>query len=291
MKYALLSLPRSRSTCLFNELAPKAEAAGMDVYYANQGKYYYLDHKEVDPNIFCKIDPRTDLSLFEEIIHKSKDHTWYVSTRDFEDFCLSFSYALNRGKFQDFGPYVYEPFEVSYENYVYSRETYQKFIKMVDTIPEKVIINYHQINSSGSTIHIEKDYKSLCINYDQLRDWQRIDWINSQKWTRKWNCWSSYDDIDLYSNPLFSDIATGRVRMWYNVYTKGDSQDWHTHGNVKSCGTRFLKVPKNGGNIEFKNFQVDNKEHTQIVFGPEDEHRVTTNLSEEPRITVSWNVL
>ena len=290
MKIAQLSLPRSRSECLFNTLAPIAERCGMEIYYPEKGNYYYIENDLIKPDMFCKIDTRTPLDRFERIVEQFEEHTWWVSTRDFEDFCLSLSYAMTSGQFHDLGYREYESFEISYEHYQYAVEVYNKFQQMSDMIPEKTMMYYDKISGNGNTQHHEKDYKKLCTNYQQFRDWQRVDYIMSLKWTRKWNCFSSFDERELHLHPLFSDIAEGRVQMWYNVYKPGDSQDWHAHDGVQSCGTRFLKLPTNSGKMCFKGWNQKNIEHTQVEFKPTDKHRVTTNRSEDYRITVSWNV-
>lgn len=290
MKIALFSLPRSRSECLFNTLAPIAERCGMEVYRPTRGNYYYIDNDAIKPDMFCKIETRTPLDRFERIVKQFEGHTWWVTTREFEDFCLSLSYALTHNKFHDFDNTEYFSFELLREHYDYAVETYAKFNKMVDIIPEKTIIDYTNIIGNGKTKHNDKDYKALCTNYQQFRDWQRVDYIMGLKWKRKWNCYSSFDEKDLQEHELFSDITEGKSQMWYNVYKPGDSQDWHSHDGVKSCGTRFLQLPTNSGKMCFKGWNQKNIPHTQIEFGPEDKHRVTENRSEDYRITVSWNV-
>lgn len=290
MKIAQLSLPRSKSECLFSTLVPIAERSGMEIYYSEKGNYYYIENDLIKPDMFCKIDTRTPLDRFERIVEEFKEHMWWVSTRDFEDFCLSFSYAMTSGQFHDLSYREYESFEIPYEHYKYAVEVYSKFYKMVDMIPEKTMMYYDKIPNNGDTQHHEKDYKKLCSNYQQFRDWQRVDYIMSLKWPRKWNCFSSFDQRNLHEHPLFSDITKGRVQMWYNVYKPGDSQDWHAHDGVESCGTRFLKLPTHSGKMCFKGWNQKNIEHTQIEFKPTDIHRVTANRSENYRITISWNV-
>tara|TARA_R110000744_G_scaffold203173_1_gene322033 strand:- start:519 stop:1394 length:876 start_codon:yes stop_codon:yes gene_type:complete len=291
MKIALISLPRSRSECLFNTLAPIALQCGMEVYRPTGGDYYYINNDVIKPDMFCKIETRTPLDRFKRIVEQFEGHTWWVTTRDFEDFCLSLSYALSYNKFHDFDDTEYFSFELLREHYDYAVETYAKFKKMVDIIPEKTIIDYNDITGAGKTKHNDKDYKTLCTNYQQFRDWQRVDYIMSLEWERKWNCYTSFNERNLQDHPLFSDIVDSKVMMWYNVYKLGDSQDWHTHDGVKSCGTRFLKLPKKSGKLCFKGWNQQNVEHTQIEFTSKDKHRVTTNQSDDYRITISWNVV
>ena len=291
MRIALFSLPRSRSECIFDILKLEAEQLGMGVYKPTNGNYYYIDNDKIDPNMFCKIDTRTDIDLFQEIVNQQKDHAWHVTTRDFEGFCLSFAYALTTQVFHDIEHRDYNPFLITKDQFDYAVESYAKFEQMLQMIPTPNITHYSEIkNTDTRTIHIEKDYKALCTNYDQFRDWQRVNYILNQHSERKWNCWSSFDDRNLQNNPLFADIAGSDVRMWYNIYDKGDSQDWHVHAGVRACGTRFLQIPDPLSGFEFRECKIANTEHTEIMFGPEDEHRASVNMSDIPRVTVSWNV-
>lgn len=290
MKAALLSLPRSRSECMFESLASGPLTTGMEIYRPTAGNYYYIDNDEIKPNMFCKIDARTPLDRFKRIVEEFNDHTWYVTTRKFEDFCLSFACAQKRKQFHDFKQEEYKPFRISKSQYEYCRDMYKKFEEMVAMLPNKCIMDYDEIVPAGKTVHNEKDYKSLCLNYEEFRDWQRVDYIWDLKRVRKWSCWTSWDTRgELQKHELFSDIAGDSCQMWFNIYEQGDGQDWHTHDGVKGCGTRVLQQPINSGYIEFEDSAITCAEHETIYFGPFDKHRVTTNESGRPRITVSWN--
>lgn len=292
MKIALFSLPRSRSECMFDALAPIAEQLGMSVYRPTSGNYYYIDNDTIDPNMFCKIETRTDINLFKKIVEEQKDHVWHVTKRDFEGFCLSFAYALTSKTFHDTSHREYNTFTITKDQFNYAVESYAKFEQMLQMIPNPHVSDYSSWSnfSLGKTIHVDKDYQSLCTNYNEFRDWQRVNYILDQHSERKWNCWSSFDDRNLQNNPLFSDIAGSNVKMWYNIYDKGDSQDWHVHSGVRSCGTRFLQIPDSSCGFEFRDYKPDNIQHTEVLFGPEDEHRVVENTSNTQRVTVSWNV-
>lgn len=303
MKIALYSLPRSRSDLLFNYLAPLAKTLGMDVYRPSRGgEYYYLKNELILSNTFLKIDTRTSEILLDKIITQLSDHCWFITTRDFEDFCLSLTYAIKNKKFQHISKdYTHTPFTISFDDYLYARDLYIKHLQYIEKIKSIVhnasIIDYNNnFLTSNDTVHIEKKYKELCMNYAEFRDWQRVDYIINQNKLRNWNCWSSFQLFDqrtdnLYAHELFNDIVLAEdCYMWYNIYDKGDSQDWHCHPGNDLCGTRFLQIPNNSGLFELKNIYVDNKQHTQIEFMPHELHRVTTHNSNIPRITVSWNI-
>tara|TARA_R110000851_G_scaffold222635_2_gene375467 strand:- start:3398 stop:4306 length:909 start_codon:yes stop_codon:yes gene_type:complete len=298
MKIALYSLPRSRSEVLFNYLEPMALMLGMEVYRPKNGQYYYIDNSVILENTFLKIDSRTNSNFLKTIVSQFSSYHWFITTREFEEFCLSLSYARQVNKFHDTSQETsYNTFEISYNDYTYTRDLYQAHIDniaMITHLADSVsVIDYKDsIVNNSATTHIEKDYKVLCSNYAQFRDWQRIDYILSQNSTRKWNCWSSHHTgTSLHTHELFNDIVNeSDCNMWYNVYDNGDSQDWHTHDGVDSCGTRFLQIPNNSGLFEFSSSKIANLQHTQINFLPTDLHRVTTHNNTIPRITVSWNV-
>lgn len=299
MKIALYSLARSRSEAMFQYLKPLASALKMNIIEMKNGGYYYLNNTtHVATNTFLKIDSRTDIDFFKKIVTETKDYHWFITTRDFEGFCLSLTYARQRGQFHDksWNDHIYSKFTISRDEYLYAKQIYNNHLEHLKIIKDIAlnhsIVNYEDIVFNTSTVHIEKDYTRLCENYSQFRDWQRVDYILNLDVPRQWNCSSTHHMMEsLHTHPLFNDIVSSKnCYMWCNVYYPGDSQDWHIHEGVQSCGTRFLAVPPNSGNMEFKEFHVDNIEGTQVVFGPNDLHRVTTNNSNEPRITVSWNI-
>ena len=93
MKIALYSLPRSRSEVLFNYLEPMALMLGMEVYRPKNGQYYYIDNSVILENTFLKIDSRTNSNFLKTIVSQFSSYHWFITTREFEEFCLSLSYA------------------------------------------------------------------------------------------------------------------------------------------------------------------------------------------------------
>ena len=89
MKIALFSLPRSRSECMFDALAPIAEQLGMSVYRPTSGNYYYIDNDTIDPNMFCKIDTRTDINLFKKSF-RFRSPTKQIPTESFLSAVIKF---------------------------------------------------------------------------------------------------------------------------------------------------------------------------------------------------------
>jgi len=169
-KIMLYCLPRSKSGVIFNSLKPLARALDMEIYNHHDGEYYYLNNKEVKSNLFCKIEPRTNI---EPIINKLKDYHWFVTTREFEPFCLSFAYAHQKNKWVNRSTIIEEWF-MSDDTYNYALETFNKHLKDIKLIKKyaaNTILNYKEItdNYKGiETYHIERPYAEKLINCEKF---------------------------------------------------------------------------------------------------------------------------
>lgn len=92
------------------------------------------------------------------------------------------------------------------------------------------------------------------------------------------------------------------ISMWGNINYKKDSNGSHTHEGILS-GVFYLQVPENGGNLVFCNPAVRAHNHVLrngdypiipsnlscILFPSWLEHYVTPNMSEMPRMSLSFN--
>ena len=92
------------------------------------------------------------------------------------------------------------------------------------------------------------------------------------------------------------------TEMWANVNHYKDCNGAHVHSGYLS-GVFYLKVPENSGNLilcnpnvradttEFRpdNYCIEPKELACIIFPSWLEHYVEPNMSEEPRISMSFN--
>jgi hypothetical protein len=101
------------------------------------------------------------------------------------------------------------------------------------------------------------------------------------------------------------------MRPWINLYTKGSSQEWHSHVGYPNCPLMFSysymhKLPKEGSSKfvlksrsedyewhypdEFRtqtDFYPDLQEHDIIIFPSWLHHAVTKHNNEQERITIS----
>tara|TARA_B100000029_G_scaffold423015_1_gene430027 strand:- start:50 stop:631 length:582 start_codon:yes stop_codon:yes gene_type:complete len=83
--------------------------------------------------------------------------------------------------------------------------------------------------------------------------------------------------------------------FWFNISKHGDSTRLHNH-NQKALlsGVFYLDVPKDSGNIIFKNskkkeLEIKAEAGKIIFFPPELDHYVTINNSKNKRISISFN--
>ena len=97
------------------------------------------------------------------------------------------------------------------------------------------------------------------------------------------------------------------ISMWINVNNKGDWNMYHDHIGVDMSGVYYVKVPKDSGEIIFKDprkgsyvehikgmpLHMDLLPHKGILlmFPPFLEHMVTPSKSEENRISIAYNVI
>ena len=110
-------------------------------------------------------------------------------------------------------------------------------------------------------------------------------------------------------NSLVDEITTEHklpplklISMWGNINNKRDFNGAHTHEGVIS-GVFYLKVPKNSGKlilcnpitrshnspIKHNNFGIQPENLACILFPSWLEHYVEPSMSDEPRISISFN--
>lgn len=94
---------------------------------------------------------------------------------------------------------------------------------------------------------------------------------------------------------------------WFSKYEKGGYVDLHEHDESIAVVCLYIKLPKNGGNIEFldpyykikKEYIIDESflyneievsENDVLIFGGNELHRSKPNLSNEERWTLTINI-
>jgi hypothetical protein len=126
---------------------------------------------------------------------------------------------------------------------------------------------------------------------------------------------------DIFINPSFNFLKSFKIKkefklsncyFWINKNYKNSYNERHTHGNDVISGVYYLEVPTNSGNIIFENgdnlkfnsnytsifddsnfkkfYTIIPKKFDLILFFGETIHRVESNLSNEDRISVSFNI-
>lgn len=112
--------------------------------------------------------------------------------------------------------------------------------------------------------------------------------------------------IKSITSPILSDynITNYKIQnMWANVNQKGSFNYHHIHEGYLS-GVFYLKVPKNSGRLIFtnpcirsemhpiknKNYPVNPEPFACIVFPSWLEHYVEPNMSDDYRVSISFNI-
>tara|TARA_R110002020_G_C16015696_1_gene751524 strand:+ start:177 stop:746 length:570 start_codon:yes stop_codon:yes gene_type:complete len=123
---------------------------------------------------------------------------------------------------------------------------------------------------------------------------------------------SLINNIEKFCKQLPFDIQKIVIRqMWLNINNKGDWNCVHQHGGLYDlCGTYYVKVPKNSGNIIFRdprpgaigspfiNKKFDHGEWKPInlhegllmIWPTFLDHTVEPSNSDEPRISISFDL-
>lgn len=112
--------------------------------------------------------------------------------------------------------------------------------------------------------------------------------------------------VENIGNNILKEYNASKVRMtelWGNINDKYCYNGAHVHGGILS-GVFYLKTPPNSGNLVFvnpavrsdghllrdKNFTVQPEPLALIIFPSWLEHYVESNLSDQRRISLSFNL-
>ena len=135
--------------------------------------------------------------------------------------------------------------------------------------------------------------------------------------------WHSYQSSKLF--PKLSKIISNSLceildineyikptMIWVNINSRNDYNDGHDHLDAYYSGVYYVKIPKNSGNLYFlnpiwtpplqkrfsslmdldsndKEIEFEAKEGDLYLFGGKVPHRVGRSLSDEDRISISFN--
>lgn len=121
-------------------------------------------------------------------------------------------------------------------------------------------------------------------------------------------------EISRYAQTMHMHAPPENLRVldaWINIYRKGDSQEMHVHQNSVFSGIYYIQAPDGCAPVQFRSPEADvmidpprtgtdelNSTDVRfpaisgqmIVFRSHLRHAVLTNMSEAPRISLSFNV-
>ena len=116
---------------------------------------------------------------------------------------------------------------------------------------------------------------------------------------------------------IFNNFSTAKMNsMWINCNNTGDYNHSHNHPGCDFSGVLWLKVPENSGNLVFESpfsfqqyklllnyseefkkstnaydwFYIEPQEGLMIMFPSHLNHSVTSNKSDQERISVAFNI-
>jgi hypothetical protein len=121
--------------------------------------------------------------------------------------------------------------------------------------------------------------------------WHSKSFVYTQKYNRRDYSWivqplSEIDQMIKQMNYRFS-------RGWFNINSKGNSNNWHHHGHHPFVGVLYISVPENSGDIEFEKdeefFYYTPISGDFVAFPGKLMHRVLENQSDENRISLAMN--
>ena len=121
----------------------------------------------------------------------------------------------------------------------------------------------------------------------------------------------------IFATELFHpELALSILGTWINVNTRGDDNISHIHSGSHLAGVFWISVPENSGDLQlhsphsftcweeygwyrdefkkelnsFTSYNVFPKEGRLVIFPSSLYHRVFPNESEDPRVSVSFNI-
>ena len=99
--------------------------------------------------------------------------------------------------------------------------------------------------------------------------------------------------VDSISNlKVIKSFINIRIVYWININPKGARNEKHTHPSCAFAGTIWIKTPENCGDFNlYSPVSTVPKEGKMIIFPSHLEHSVNENLSDQDRISVSFNLI
>lgn len=172
-------------------------------------------------------------------------------------------------------------------------------IDQIDMCKEYILDLENTITSGGS--NWKTDISTSHGTYDM---------INDEKFTQLKLCVTK--KINTFAREHGSEYSYETPSsMWYNIYRKGDFQEYHTHTDSVFSAVFYVSNPENSGRIvfenptepdmkpiknivtnndlNFKNCHYNPESGTLLIFRSYLRHMVEKCLNNEPRITIAFN--
>lgn len=95
---------------------------------------------------------------------------------------------------------------------------------------------------------------------------------------------------------LQKDIDTLKIGFWINIMQQGHTTSLHCHEDADELlsGVYYVSVPEKSGqfiyHLDGEKQSLNPEEGTFLFFSPALLHEVTEHLSEQPRISVAFNI-
>jgi hypothetical protein len=155
--------------------------------------------------------------------------------------------------------------------------------KTVIDIPSTVIDNVYELRKKDPIGYKKSNYGG----------WHSKSFVYTQKYNRRDYSWivETLSTVDTAMQQV--GVGYKFSRSWFNINSKGNSNNWHHHGAHPFVGVLYITVPEFSGDIEFKH-DTETYLYTPapgefLAFPGSLEHRVLENQSTENRISLAIN--
>tara|TARA_X000000950_G_C13546405_1_gene509700 strand:+ start:86 stop:649 length:564 start_codon:yes stop_codon:yes gene_type:complete len=162
----------------------------------------------------------------------------------------------------------------------------------VDTgIPTMKIIDNFISNEEATTI---RNY--ILNNEDKVKDMgpDLYNGTSPNSLTGRWYIynWLTSDTCGSILIPkLTKELPNSYVRLWANIFRKGEGITEHNHGDVSLTGNLYLGGPEGSATHYVGRGPVRNKIGTIIIHDGQLDHWVELNNSDTPRVSMAFDII
>ena len=134
------------------------------------------------------------------------------------------------------------------------------------------------------------------IPQNKLNSISHTDWNLPRTLKREWADYFYHNVFDDWKKSFHEEIKQNihLHNAWFQWYEKGDSHNWHTHGETHFTNVYYLNLPNKDIKTSIKIFDdeknIDVKEGEIITFPAYWKHCSPVNIYDEPKIIISFNI-